>query len=99
MDAELRKSLTALQRAEQSVVLWFAEMVQRKLYRELGYSSIHQYAHGALGFSPNKTYRFLRLAADLERLPQLRASVANGEIGWTKAREVVKVASAANELR
>ncbi len=32
-------------------------------------------------------------------MPQLRASVAKGEIGWTKAREVVKVASPANELR
>jgi len=95
--AMLQKSLIELQRAEKCAVLWFAEIAARKLFLELGYASVHQYAAEALGFSRNKTYHFLRLAADLERLPVLRESVANGEVGWTKAREVVKVASAENE--
>ncbi|MFC1572735.1 HNH endonuclease [Candidatus Eisenbacteria bacterium] len=80
-------------------MLWFAEMEERKLYLHLGYSSIHQYANEALGFSSNKTYRFLRLTADLKRLPRLRESVATGALGWTKAREVAKVASIATEER
>ncbi len=99
VDAALRRALTELQRAERNAVLWFAEIAKRKLFRNLGYSSIHQYATAALGFSANRTYRFLRLAADLERLPRLRAAVVAGEIGWTKAREVVKVASAKTEER
>ncbi len=99
VDAALRRALTELQRAERNAVLWFAEIAKRKLFRDLGYSSIHQYATAALGFSANRTYRFLRLAADLERLPRLRAAVVAGEIGWTKAREVVKVASAKTEER
>jgi len=90
--ALLQKSLIELQRAEKCAVLWFAEIATRKLFVELGYASIHQYAAEALGFSRNKTYHLLRLAADLERLPVLRESVAKGEVGWTKAREVVKVA-------
>jgi 5-methylcytosine-specific restriction endonuclease McrA len=99
VDAALRRALTELQRAERNAVLWFAEIAKRRLFRNLGYSSIHQYATAALGFSANRTYRFLRLAADLERLPRLRAAVVAGEIGWTKAREVVKVASAKTEER
>jgi hypothetical protein len=99
VDVALRRALTELQRAERNAVLWFAEIASRGLYRNLGYSSIHQYAAVALGFSSNRTNRFLRLAADLERLPRLRAAVAVGEIGWTKAREVVKVASARTEER
>ncbi|MFC1572277.1 HNH endonuclease [Candidatus Eisenbacteria bacterium] len=99
VDQELRRSLAALQRAEKSVVLWFAEMVERKLYVDLGFSSVYQYANAALGFSENKTYRFLRLTDDLKRLPRLRESVATGELGWTKAREVAKVASQATEAR
>ncbi len=99
VDAALRRALNELQRAERNVVLWFSEMNRRSLFRELGFASIHQYASDALGFSSNRTYRFLHLAAELERLPRLRASLATGEIGWTKAREVVKVASAATEER
>ena len=99
VDVALRRALTELQRAERNAVLWFAEIANRGLHRNLGYSSIHQYAAVALGFSANRTNRFLRLAADLERLPRLRAAVAVGEIGWTKAREVVKVASASTEER
>ncbi|MFC1572619.1 HNH endonuclease [Candidatus Eisenbacteria bacterium] len=99
VDQELRRSLAVLQRAEKAAVLWFAEIADRKLYLDLGYSSIHQYASEALGFSSNKTYRFLRLTADLQRLPRLRESVATGELGWTKAREVAKVASAVTEER
>jgi len=99
VDAALRRALGELQRAEQNAVLCFAQMVQRKLYLELGYATIHQYAAEALGFSQNRTYRFLRLAEDLERLPRLREAVAAGEIGWTKAREVVKVASPRTEAQ
>ncbi len=35
----------------------------------------------------------LRLAERLEELPQIRESVARGDLGYTKARELVKVAS------
>lgn len=96
-DAALRQALEALQRADQCAVLWFAEIANRKLYRELGYSSIHQYASEALGFSRSRTYRFLRLANDLNRLPKLRKALASGRIPWTKAYEVAKVASARTE--
>jgi hypothetical protein len=97
VDAALRRALNELQRAEQSAVLCFAQIMRRKLYLDLGYSTIHQYASEALGFSMNRTCRFLRLAEDLERLPRLREAVATGEIGWTKAREVVRVASPRTE--
>ncbi len=99
VDAALRRAVKELQCAERNVVLWFSEMNRRGLFRELGYASIHQYASEALGFSSNRIYRFLHLAAELERLPRLRASLATGEIGWTKARELVKVASASTEER
>lgn len=65
----LRDALKVPQRDERNVVLWFGEIARRKLYRRLGYSSIHQYATVALGFTANRTYRFLRLAGELERLP------------------------------
>jgi len=87
----LQKALQEMDRAERNAVLWFCEILHRELYFELGYSSIQQYASEGLGFSRSKTYQFIRLAGDLQKLPLLRRAVARGEIGWTKARELVKV--------
>jgi len=95
----LKRALAVFQRAEKNVVLFFAEVLKRKLYRELGYSSIHQYAREALGFASCRTSQFLRLVESLEELPGLKSSVAAGEIPWTKAREVARVATPATEAQ
>lgn len=92
VDVELRSALHDYHRAEQRSVLCFAEVVERRLYCDLGYGTIFEYAAEALGFSRQRTYGFLRMAEGIQRLPELRAALAAGEIGWTKAREVIKVA-------
>ena len=47
----LKQSVAIMDRAQHCAVLWFAEIWQRKLYRQLGYSSMNQYAAEELGFS------------------------------------------------
>ncbi len=96
---QLLCALAELRRAERGALLCFAEIQERKLYRELDYSSIQLYAQEALGFSRSKTFQFLRLAESFDRLPKLKSAVAKGEVSWTKAREVVKVASRRIEAR
>jgi len=97
VDAHLRAAVAELRRAERSAVLWFAELMRRRLYRDCGYSSIHTYAEAVLGFGQAKTYQFIRLAESLDGLPQLRASVEAGEMPWTKARSVAAVATPRSE--
>ena len=89
----LKKSLSTLEQAQQCAVLWFGEIMRRRLYRKLGYSSINQYARVELKFSKTRTGDFVQLARKLEQLPEVRASIAGGQLGYTKAREIVKVAS------
>ncbi|MBC8424078.1 HNH endonuclease [bacterium] len=96
--AALERALQDLQQAEHNAVLWFSEIARRRLYRDLGYATIHLYAEKALGFSRTKTYQFLRLAEDLERLPVLKRAVAEGSVSWTKACEVANVAVAGSEV-
>jgi len=91
--ASLHRSLAALEEAHQCSVLWFGEVMRRKLFRDLGHSSINQYANQELGFSKSKTDDFIRLARQLEKLPAVREAVASGELGYTKAREIVSVAT------
>lgn len=89
----------AADRARHCAVLWFGEILRRGLFRELGYGSMAQYAKVALGFSSSKTTDFMTLARKLEALPAVRASLAAGEIGYTKAREVVRVATARTDAQ
>jgi len=97
VDASLRQALAARDRAHECAVLWFAEVSRRGLYRELGHASLHLYATQELGFSDNRYHQFKRLADDLDRLPVLREAVEAGEIGWTKAQQVARVATEATQ--
>jgi 5-methylcytosine-specific restriction endonuclease McrA len=83
--------------ARKNAVIWFGEILSRKLYLEFGCSSIHHYARQRLGFSRARTAYFLRLCRSFEALPALKESVATGAVPWTKAREVVKVATPETE--
>lgn len=93
VDAALREALSACDRAQECAVLWFAEVQRRALYREFGCASLEIYATASLGFSQNRYWQFKRLADDLERLPVLKEAVATGELGWTKAQQVARVAT------
>jgi 5-methylcytosine-specific restriction endonuclease McrA len=94
VDASLRQALFACDRAHECAVLWFAEVQRRHLYRQFGHASLQLYATQALGFSDNRYWNFKRLADDLDRLPVLREAVETGEVGWTKAQQVARVATA-----
>lgn len=86
-----------MDQAKQCAVLWFGEILTRKLYRELGYSSINQYAKVELGFSASRIGDFLSLCRKLEKLPKVKAEVASGKLGYTKARVLVTVTDETNE--
>lgn len=91
--ASLRRSLQAMERAQRCAVLWFAEIQRRHLYRELGHATINLYAMKELGFSKSRTRDFIRLAGQLDKLPAVKQALAAGDIGYTKAREIVSVAT------
>lgn len=93
----LKEALKTLAQAKHCAVLWFKEIHSRKLYGELGYASIYLYAKQELGFSDTKTGDFIRLSTRLDDLPQLKKELEEGRIGYTKAREIIKVANAKNE--
>ena len=55
--------------------------------------SINQYAMKELGFSKTRTGDFIRLARQLENLPAVREAMSSGDLGYTKARVIVGVAT------
>jgi len=91
--ASLRRSLKAMEHTRKCAVLWFAEIMRRSLYKDFGHASINQYAIQELGFSKSRADDFIRLARQLENLPAVRKAVESGELGYTKARELISVAT------
>ena len=73
--------------------------MRRKLYRDRGYSSMNQYAMQELDFSKSRSDDYVRLARKLDKLPAVRSAVAGGKLGYTKAREIVAVATPETEDR
>ena len=97
VDASLRQALSVCDRARECAVLWFADVQRRRLYRTLGHASLQLYATQALGFSDNRYWQFKRLVDDLDRLQALRSAVVAGDLGWTKAQQVARVATPATQ--
>ncbi len=97
VDRCFARTVRESERVQRNLVLWFADLVRRRLYLELGYTSIYAYSFERHGFSRSRCAQLLRVVGSLEELPELRRSVAAGEMPWTKAREVVKVATRETE--
>ena len=56
--SSLKAAVRAMESAQNCAVLWFSEIMQRGLYRDLGFSSINQYAQQELGWSRTRTTDF-----------------------------------------
>lgn len=97
VDSELKSTLEIKDLAHQCSLDWFGEILNRKLFLDLGYGSVNQYAKTELGFSQSKTGHYISLTRKLEQLPNLKKSLSNGELGYTVARVVADVASPNNE--
>ena len=89
--------LEQIRKCEHSALLLFSEMMHQKLYQELGYSSMYNYATDALKMPRSTAFHYISLTQKLEELPETKKAVESGELGWTKARELVKVATISTE--
>jgi 5-methylcytosine-specific restriction endonuclease McrA len=93
----LVKSLEELKKYERVVLLIFGEIMRRELYKELGFSSMLNYAREALKLSRTTAFYYISITKSLDTLPETKKAVEKGEIEWTKVREVTKVATPETE--
>jgi 5-methylcytosine-specific restriction endonuclease McrA len=97
VDSQLKSALKIKDQAHQCSLDWFGEILNRKLYKELGFGSINQYARQELGFGNSKIGDYIKLTKKLEKLPNLKDSMSKGEVGYTKGRLIVQVADESTE--
>ena len=66
-------------------------------YHEYGCCSAIHYATSVLGMEAEPARQYRRVARQLEDLPRLQVLAEQGEIGWSKLREVARVATIETE--
>jgi 5-methylcytosine-specific restriction endonuclease McrA len=93
----LASTIATMHRAHGQAVLWFADIQRRRLYRELGFSSMNMYAKEKLGFSERRASDFSRLAGLMDDRTLIRRALAADEIGWTKALDIARISDAGSE--
>ena len=99
LDERLEKSVEENERSERLICEDLFEMRKRRGYERFGFASIFDYAAERFGFSARKTRYLLGLAFSLQKLPELRAALAEGRVGWSKATKIAQVATPQDEVR
>ena len=82
---------------ERNIAYWLLELDRRRLYQARGFSSTGDYAMELVGIKPRKAQYLVFIASRLEKLPTIREAFDSGELTWTKAREIVSVATPETE--
>ncbi|MFZ5476465.1 MAG: HNH endonuclease signature motif containing protein [Myxococcota bacterium] len=96
LSERLLSARRAHRRAEHDLAVLLAEMEDHDLHRELGHASIEEYARVVLDLEGRRARDLLRIGRKLPTLPELADAMAAGELDWTKARELVRVATPSN---
>jgi hypothetical protein len=97
VDLVLRRQERQTARAKLLAAEYLLDLAERRLFRQLGYSSAMHYGTWALGLSPRDVWDRLRVARALRDLPQVAAALRRGRLSWSKVREIIRVAISATE--
>ncbi len=79
--------------AEDQLAALLAELSDRRLFAELGYASVGEYGVEMLDLPKRTTRDLVRIGLRLSELPALTEALAAGALDWTKAREIVSIAT------
>jgi hypothetical protein len=93
LHARLRSARRAHQQAEFALATLLFELKTSKRYTERGHASVSDYAFVELDLPARQTRDLIAIAKSLHRLPALAEAFRGGRLGYTKAREVVRVAT------
>ncbi len=76
---------------------WLRRARALGVHRELGFASFFEYVERVLGYAPGPARERLRVADALAALPKLRAAMTAGEVAYSAARELTRVATVDTE--
>src|SRR5215813_4494456 len=71
---------------------WLLAALRSAAHVHLGYGSFGEYVERLFGYKPRSTQEKLRVAEALEELPAIARALETGELNWSAARELTRVA-------
>jgi hypothetical protein len=85
------------------LVLYLSEVDTRKLYRDIGFSSLFTYctsslSEGGLGYSESSAYRRIQAARSLEAHPEIYELLRDGKLSLFAIAEISKVIKPENKV-
>ncbi|UYL08533.1 HNH endonuclease [Bdellovibrio sp. SKB1291214] len=93
-NAEILNRVEKLARTERKIthlILWhLVEVESRRLYLELGYTSLFKYMTGHLNYSEDAAYRRVQAARLLKKVPQVDKLIESGDLNLTQMTHVQK---------
>ena len=90
----LARERSELEGREGRALLW---AMRAGVHVHLGYGSFVEYVERLFGYSPRTTMDKLRTAEALEALPELDRALTAGELSWSAARELARIATPETE--
>jgi hypothetical protein len=76
---------------------WLLAALRSTAHVHLGFGSFTEYIDRLFGYGPRSIQEKLRVAEALERLPATSHALEHGELSWSAARELTRVAVAETE--
>ena len=93
LDQQLVTARRVERGAQHRLATLLAEMADSGFFRILGYTSVERYAELVLEIGFRMARDLVRIGRSMSELPVLNAALAAGEVDYSKAREVVRVAT------
>jgi 5-methylcytosine-specific restriction endonuclease McrA len=84
-------------RSHYELAVLLCEVADSGAHNVLGFAHIVEYATTTLELDSRETRDLLYIGRRLRTLPATQAAMSAGELGWTKVRELVRVADPSNE--
>jgi hypothetical protein len=98
---QLHRTLKRIVKARGSLDLQEAaalrEAQQLQIWRQFGHTSLVDYMEREMGYSPRAALERLRVANALPQLPQIAAAIEQGDLSFSGARELTRVATQETE--
>jgi hypothetical protein len=90
LDRRLRAAMAFLQQGDFEIGRILRQVVERKLYRELGFESFERYVEERLDLSPRTARRLVRLARAEHRAPAVASAFREGRITLLQAEVLLR---------
>ena len=100
-DSNLLENVKSLKKVEDKtladLILFLSEVDARKLYRDIGFSSLYSYCIEGLGYSGASAYRRIQAARAFKDNPEIYELLKDGKLSLCAIAEISKVMTADNK--